>query len=294
MLSWMIKSMTAYGRGTAPTVVGKWIVEIHSVNRKTLDVNLLLPKEFLRFDLDVRGWIGEVLHRGQITVRISLNIEEGSSAELSSLQALKKEWEGIAQALGYSRETVTLSFLAQRIPLSGLVSLDEKEEELKKSLKEAVLAALKELLVMREREGKNLCQDIALHLQEMEKNVEKVRVSAPKAQEHFRQKLLERLNELVTAPKENEERVLREVVLYAEKSDVTEELTRLGSHIAQFRHYLKGGEKSVGRTLDFLTQEMHREINTTASKSLEAEMIQCAVAMKSSCEKIREQVQNIE
>ncbi len=286
--------MTAYGRASRRAPTGRWVVEIHSVNRKMLDLHVNLPKEFLLFDRDVRKWVGGALQRGQVTVRIFMQ-EEGPvpSHYASLLKEQKKNWERIASDLGYDpAQAVNLAFLVAQLQGLSLQEVVQEEEALRSSLKETLEEALEEVLRMKEREGSALGEDILKRLKFLEGCIPQLLEHAPLAAERYREKLRERLREF--AGGECDERILREVVLFAEKLDITEELTRLRSHVEQFYHLLESDEKSVGRTLDFLTQEMHREINTLAAKSSDSEVSFLGVKMKSELEKIREQIQNIE
>lgn len=293
----MVKSMTAYGRGKKESPFGRWAVEINSVNRKMLDMHLQMPKEFLRFDLEVRKWIADQLTRGQVTIRIQHDAnEELASASLDSLKQLKATWEKIARELGYDpAKSVDLPFLLARTSgLATSLNQEDQDEELRKTLKEAIDISLKEMMVMKAREGEHLAKDLLQRLKSIEDAVAKVKVRAPQMIESFKKKLIEKAQAALELAGENEERLFRELAFYAEKGDVSEELTRLDSHIKQFRHYLASDEKSIGRTLDFLTQEMHREISTLAAKALESDVSHLTVLMRSECEKIREQVQNVE
>lgn len=289
----MIKSMTAYGRSAKDTPFGHWVAEIHSVNRKFLDIHISLPKELLFFDIEIRKWIGEVLQRGQITVRISLQTE-GGTASIPLLKTLKKNWEKAAKDLGFKKEEITLDFLLHQMSSYGSLDLTKEESSFRKILKELILKALDELMAMKEKEALALVKDIKMRLKTIEECKDKIAKTSDEIVEHYRRKLQERLGEIVGSSMEGEERILREVVLFAEKVDFTEEITRLNSHIGQFRDILASKEKSVGRTLDFLVQEMNREINTLSAKCVGVESSLLNVTMKSELEKIREQLQNIE
>lgn len=287
--------MTAYGRATKKGPEGCWVVELHSVNRKMLDLNLVMAKELLRFDLDVRKQIGEQVLRGQVTARITYERDGAfSSASVKALSDAKKSWEKIATKLGYdAKKAIDLPFLLERMPRESSAGFIENEK-VQKALKEAVAAALRELLLMKVREGDNLVKDLLMRLKEVERLVKRVEKLAPQMKESLLKKLRENVLGLFPLTKESEERFSRELAFFAEKCDVTEELTRLHSHIGQFRSTLSSKEISIGRTLDFLAQEMHREMNTIASKAADSEISQISIAMRSECEKIREQVQNIE
>jgi uncharacterized protein (TIGR00255 family) len=291
----MIKSMTAFGRAEKNTPFGKWILEIHSVNRKMLDVQIVMSKDFLRFDLDLRKWISEQLFRGYVTVRITHRVDEDVIPNtLESLKKLKGTWQKIAQEMGYDPDTIDLPFLLERMPEASVMDFEDKDEEIRKVLNALTQAALDEMLKMKRREGKHLAEDMLKRVDEIEKAAQKIKGSASKIAENFRQKLISRLENVVPFTPENEERYFRELAFYAEKSDITEELTRLESHFQQFRHYLGSEEKSIGKTLDFLMHEMQREVNTLAAKTQESEVAHVAVMMKAECEKIREQLQNVE
>ncbi|MFI5334359.1 MAG: YicC/YloC family endoribonuclease [Chlamydiales bacterium] len=286
--------MTAYGRAVKGTPFGRWVVELSSVNRKMLDVNAQMAKECLRFELDVRKQIAELVFRGQVTARITHEVDEGpGSISLDALAALKKKWEAVAKKLGYNpKEAIDLSFLLAHMSeeRSHLV----ENEKVQKALKGCVEAALQELVAMKEREGTNLAKDLIVRLKGIEQLIKKVEKLAPQMKENLRKKLQASVQGVFPLTKESEERFFRELTLFAEKSDVSEEITRLHSHVDQFRDLIVSKETSVGRTLDFLAQEMHREMNTIASKVSDSELSQITIAMRAECEKIREQVQNIE
>jgi len=291
--------MTAYGRASVSAGQTRFVIEIHSVNRKMLDMSLYLPKDLLRFDMEIRKWLSQYLERGQVTLRLTLQSEGGSNKLFSDysiqLKALKEGWAKLASELGYDPEkTIDLSFLVSQLQVLPSFESKEDEETLKASLKAAVEAALQELMEMKEAEGKTLALDIQKRLKIIEENIAAIELKKELPLIHYRKKLTDRLKEVGHLHAEAEERIVREVALLAEKMDVTEELVRLRTHIEQFRQHLSLREKAVGRTLDFLTQEMHREINTLGSKSADSEISLYVVKIKSELDKIREQVQNIE
>jgi uncharacterized protein (TIGR00255 family) len=161
-------------------------------------------------------------------------------------------------------------------------------------LQELIEGVLKDLTVMKVIEGKALLKDIEMRLHEIAASLHAIERHVPQTVSRYQQKLEERLREALCLDVKEDERLLKEVVIYAEKLDITEEIVRLQSHLKQFFELVHSEEKSVGRTLDFLTQEMNREINTMAAKSVDADVSLLAVKMKSELEKIREQIQNIE
>lgn len=273
------------------TSLGRLVVELHSVNKRVLDINVLLPRNYLLFDLPLREWVREKNSRGQVTVRVHLEFEDGVGAPLEKttqdLKQLKEHWDTIAANLGYdSGKEVTLSFLLKQAPAGSKESLEERD------LKEAFTNASIAFTKMKEQEGIALVADIEQRLQELHGLLSQIESLAPEAAKRYVARLKEKIDEVATP--ELEDRLYREMVLYADKIDITEEIVRLKSHFTQFEKYLKSQERSIGRTLDFLCQETFREINTIASKSQESEIATLAVGMKSELDKIKEQVQNIE
>ncbi len=283
--------MTAYSRATSSEVEGiTWSVEIHTINRKALDINIYLPRELLFFDVELRKLIAQSLQRGQVTVRVNLEKGKEAGAAVPLLKKLKSGWEKTAKELGLGKEEITLTFLLAQMEK---VSSDLFGTKIQTELKKTVSVALTGLVKMKETEGKALAADMLKRVKTLQSNVSAMEKMSSKAPEHYREKLLARLEVLLKEPLEDE-RVLREVALFAEKADITEEITRLKSHLVQFADLLKSKGESVGRTLDFLIQEILREINTVSSKSPDLALTQLAVSSKAELEKIREQVQNIE
>ncbi len=295
----MVKSMTAYGRCSGQTPFGRFVVEIHSVNRKMLDMAVYLPKEMLRFEVEVRKCLMAHLERGQVTVRIVLQregMDEGVCANtLKQLQAVKAGWDQIAVQLGLDpKKEVGLKFLVDQVQSMGAVQEEKEEELFRGPLQEAVMGALDQFMRMKVQEGKALAADIAARLTSIRQILVVVEGKKEGLLGRYRQKIRERLQDVGPFTPEVEERIHREVALLAEKADITEEIVRAYSHLQQFQAHLDTADKAIGRTLDFLAQEINREVNTLASKSLDTEVSLLVVQIKSELEKIREQVQNIE
>lgn len=287
--------MTAYGRGSTDSSEGRWVVEVHSVNRKALEVQVYLPRDCMVFDMALRKWLAPFAQRGQVTIRATLQRDEaaalmaGLAPKLKNLQAT---WSQVAAELGYDpNKAIDLPFLLERI---STAPEQQDEAGLEKGLKKGFEEAVQEWQAMREKEGKALASDIEFRVKQLENFLAEVEKFAPNAVEEYRKKLTARMAELCHDLPGNEDRVMREVALMAEKVDIAEEITRLHSHFSQMKNLLKGSDKSIGRTMEFLVQEMHREMNTLGSKSVELEISRLIVAMKAELEKIREQVQNIE
>lgn len=287
----MIKSMTGYARCSKSLAGGRVVLEIHCVNKRALEFNINLPRNYLYYDLLLRDWLREEISRGQVTVRLHFEHSETGEQEgvpsQTLLKQLKVRWEKVAASLGYDQmKEVSLSFLLEQMPSSLREELSEKQ------LKEMVKETLVELNTMKEKEGAALEKDLSRCLEQMRKILKVVEKGAAKAVKRFEERLKEKIEAFSTG--DLEEKLAREVVLFADKVDVNEEIVRLNSHFDQVESYLKGEEKSVGRTLEFLTQEMHRELNTLSAKVADSDLVHKIVGMKNELGKIREQVQNIE
>lgn len=295
----MLKSMTAYGRATVVAPLGRFSVELQSVNRKHLEINTFLPSELIRYDGDIKKWIAEAIGRGQVSVRVSAAFEQNCPLKVMPNLALAKQvksaWEALAQDLGLSLDSKQLTTILSRTDDILLYDADiEEEGAYRKILQEAAEAALSELIAMKITEGKALHADIATRINLLENYINEIAAKAPGATDRYRVKLLERIQEVLGASIENEERVLREVCVYAEKVDIAEELTRFNSHLQQARTLLEADVANVGKTLEFLVQEFNREANTIGSKSSDVDITRAVVGIKTELERIREQIQNIE
>lgn len=284
----MKRSMTAYGRGQKTTSSARWTVEISSLNQKGLDLHINLPPSLLFLDPTLRKWAAEIASRGQLSIRISCEIYDSKST-LQLLKDQKSKWIKVAKALGYPESCVDFQFLTQQSALQH-ESFDEKSTL--RDLKPVWQAACKAWIAMKEKEGSVLVQEIQKRLQIIVKQLKTIEKMQPLLQEKYRARLQERMSELNLSL--DEDKIVREAALFVEKSDITEEITRLYSHEEQMKEYLSSKELSVGRTLDFLAQEMGREISTLMAKAGDSAIAKIAVVIKSEIEKIREQVQNIE
>ena len=295
----MLVSMTGFGRAVFDAPFGKLTVEIQSVNRKYLEVFVSLPKEFSRFEHELRKWVGEAVSRGQVSVRVFL-VPNAAAAEQSipdaeMLGELKRAWEKTALQLRIDPKEITLAFLMQMLPPQQRIEQARDEDLI--VLHRGVDEALQGLLKMKKAEGKALAADLEKRLKELERKIDAIEKISPDATRRMRQKLFEKMEEvlgLVGKGTETEERLLREVALFAERVDISEEITRFRSHIAQFDGLLASKTGAAGRKMDFLIQEFGREVNTIGSKSSDANISHLVVDMKSELEKMREQIQNIE
>jgi uncharacterized protein (TIGR00255 family) len=293
-----MKSMTGYGRGECAQDGFKVTVELSSVNRKQSEISVLLPRELEVLEAQIRDVINRFVARGRVTARVSLHSADGRMSSRVRLNA------GLAKA--YVRE---LHRLAKDLKLEGPVTLDmlarapgvfqtddemADAEDFWSAVEKSLQQALATLLKMREREGAHLARDLAARVKIMRKSTAQIQKQSPEVQKRYREQLLLRIqNAGVEGPAADDERLLKEIVYFADRSDISEELTRLQSHFQQFDDCLASGEP-VGRVLDFLAQEMNREINTIGSKANDSLISRSVVALKAELEKFREQAQNVE
>ena len=296
----MARSMTAYGRANATTDAGLFLIEVHSVNRKSLDISISLPKELLALDMNLRKRLAKEVKRGYVTMRITkedakTQLGQGPMPGLDSMKQLYQDWENYAKALGYEpREAIPFSFLLD-YALSSAPSLQvDLEGAFQKQFEEGVEKAISDFMNMKMKEGEALLSDIKPRVEEIAERLEEITKLTQGAPKRYQEKLLKRLEELKVVSEGDEERLTRELVIFADKIDVTEELTRLSSHVKQLQDNLTSDKRRLGRELEFLIQEMNREVNTIGAKSQDLEITQLVVAIKSELEKIREQIQNIE
>jgi uncharacterized protein (TIGR00255 family) len=293
-----MKSMTGYGRGDCSQDGFKITVELSSVNRKQTEISVNLPRDMEMLEAQIRDRINRHIARGRLTVRVSLH---AGGSKLSARIHLN-----VPLAKAYARE---LNRLAKQLRLPGPVTLDQLarapgvfqtdeelavEEDFWPAVEKALKEALSQMVKMREREGAHLAADLAKRIEVMRKSAAQIQRHAPTVAERYRQQLLERIKSAgLEAPGVEDERLRKEVVYFADRSDISEELTRLQSHFQQFEDGRKSKEP-VGRMLDFLAQEMNREINTIGAKANDRLISREVVTLKAELEKFREQAQNVE
>jgi uncharacterized protein (TIGR00255 family) len=293
-----MKSMTGYGRGEASKDGCKVTVEISAVNRRQSELALRLPPELETLEPRIREEINRSVARGRLNVRLTLHRSPerwASSVRLNQplVKAYVRELGSLARELKLP-QPVSLDALL-RIP--GVVESSAGEEDpdgFWPPVEAALGKALGSLLKMREREGVHLAKDLKARATTMRRLASEVSRQAPAVAQRYREQLLERIRQAkIELSPADDERLLKEVVLFADRSDISEELTRLQSHFQQLEDYLKADEP-VGRTLDFLAQEMNREVNTIGSKANDGLISQAVVGLKAELERFREQVQNVE
>ena len=293
-----MKSMTGYGRRDCSQDGFKITVELSSVNRKQTEISVNLPREMEMLEAQIRDLINRYIARGRLTVRVSLHAGAGKASARLHLN--------VPLAKAYARE---LNRLSKQLKLPGPVTLDQVarapgvfqtdeelavEEDFWPAVEKALKKALGQMVKMREREGAHLGQDLEKRIELMRKSAAQIQEQAPTVAERYRQQLIGRIRGAgLEAPGIEDERLLKEVVYFADRSDISEELTRLQSHFQQFEDGRKSSEP-VGRMLDFLAQEMNREINTIGAKANDSLISREMVILKAELEKFREQAQNVE
>ncbi len=290
--------MTGFGRGSAEIAEQQLRIEIEitSVNRKTLDAFVSAPREWSGLDQRCTEWLKQSYQRGRVNVQIKVESTEGSQSGLSwNRQSMDEAIAGLRSYaeqnnLSFEVNSALLLDLAKTLKDSGSLP-DWKEIE--SSIEAAFKQALADIDAMRGREGKALAEDLLQRINELDTLRETIETHAKDATGKYRDALLDRLKQLELELDLNDERVLKEVALFADRSDLSEEITRLKSHFEQFREFL-ASDQAAGRKMDFLCQEIHREFNTTGSKSTQIEITRAVIEGKNGLERIREQVQNVE
>ncbi len=290
--------MTGYGRGECALRGFKITVELSAVNRKQSEISINLPRELEVLEAQVRDEINKCISRGRLSVRVSMHSAENNSdgkfrVNVALAKNYAKEFSKLSKELKLS-EPLTLDLL---IRSPGVLQADEDigdAEDFWPAVNKALQGALASLLKMRSREGAHLAKDLIARMNTIRKAFAQIQTHAPEVQKRYRDQLVLRVkNAGLEMPALDDERLIKEVVYFADRSDISEELTRLESHFQQFDDSLNSTEP-VGRTLDFLAQEMNREVNTIGSKANNSLISREVVVLKAELERFREQVQNVE
>ncbi len=294
----MLKSMTAYGRGELETPDQKWVVEFRSVNHRFLELSLNLPKRLWALEDRLRKLIKSRLSRGRVEMQLTWESLGDKSLTLRLDQNLVREVRAILQELQAAGDTQEPLRLDHFLRFSDLLVAKEAQtqdlEEIWEMVFPAVAQALEVLEGMRLTEGEALASDLAGHLEVIRREVDRITAQAAMLPQLWRERVTTRLAELFQEPiPVDEGRLAQEVAIMAERRDLSEELARLESHVSQFQQSLQSQEP-VGRKLEFLLQEMLREINTVGAKAGDLLISQAVLEVKGVLERLREQVQNIE
>jgi uncharacterized protein (TIGR00255 family) len=291
----MIRSMTGFGAGRGAVNGEEVDVEVRSVNHKYCEVKARLPRELSALEHEVVRSVKERLARGGVDVAVRRTAAGSLVAprvDVGLAESYARAFAEVQARLGLPGAVT----LADVISAEGVVRLDERAIDIEvvgEALRRAVSAALTQLVTMRAREGEALARDLVARLEELERLIGRVSELAPQAVDQYRARLSERIAELTRGLPVDPARLAQEVAVFADRTDVAEEITRLRSHVGQVRALL-GVSEPAGRKLDFLVQEMHREANTIGSKSQNADIAGVVVSLKAEIERMREQVQNVE
>lgn len=289
-------SMTGYGRGEALLEGLRFIVEIQSINRKQSDIALSIPRSLQALEPRIREKLQSKISRGRLNASIQVEAPPAQLGESAINESLAAAYlsaiNRLRDSLALSGE-VTLDLILRAPGVLQTPTQNLDPEVCWPALDCALERALEGLISMRKTEGLNLASDLRSRLALLKSRTAEIRGRAPEIAKNYRSQLLDRIANSELPVSVDEERLVREVVLFADKSDISEELTRLDSHAEQFASLIERGEP-IGRTLEFLTQEIARELNTLGTKSNDAQISHWVVQAKAELEKIREQLLNIE
>jgi uncharacterized protein (TIGR00255 family) len=291
----MVVSMTGFGRSKAESERFSVTVEVKTVNHRFCEFHIRMPRQLLKTEEKIKKKLGEHIKRGRVEVFVTL---EGEGAVSRSVHI---DWQALDEFVHHISEIKNRYGITGEVELRDLVNreeiihIEEKETE-NDELERLVLAAVEEagsqLVQMRKLEGAALESDVSKHIGLLKGHIGSVKKFAPDVVEQYRDRLNKKMAEFL-AGQADEDRILTEVAFFADKADISEEVTRLESHVSQFSEIMKASEP-LGRKLDFLLQEMNREVNTIGSKANDSRIAKEVVEMKSLLEKLKEQVQNIE
>ena len=292
----MIRSMTGFGREHRIIGGREYLVEIRSVNSRYYEFNAKLPRQYMYLEEKLKTLIKGKISRGKVEISLSVYNISGKETAVSVNEGVVENYITALRAAGEKfglMDDLTLSSVFRMTDAFNVVRAEEDEEEIWAAVKEVAEAALARFVEMRETEGEKMKADVLEKLGNIESMIEKVCEYSPDNVRAYREKLTAKMTEILGDKQIDEQRILLEAGLFAEKTAVDEETVRLKSHFSQFRSMLDSPEP-VGRKLDFLVQELNRETNTIGSKAQDIRVTRIVVDVKSEIEKIREQIQNIE
>ncbi len=291
----MIKSMTGYGRADKKVELRDYQIEIKSVNHKYLDITIKMPKNISHKEEEIKKLVKSKLHRGKIDILVTFTDNSVENKKITLNTDLAKIYINQLRELAQEEKIwsdIQVTDIA-KFPDVLIVENNQDDEMLEQELQEVTMQALNQLIEMRRNEGNKIAEDLQKRIEEIKEKVENISNLSTGLIENYIVKLNARIKELAQDCEIDENRIAQEVVIYADKCSVEEEVTRLNSHISQFKELLKSDE-NVGKKLDFIIQEMNRETNTIGSKANSLEITNEVINIKTQLENIREQVQNIE
>ena len=292
----MIRSMTGYGKQSLNVEKREYQVEIKSVNHRYLDINIKLPKSISYLEDTIKKEISAKIKRGKIDVFITFenNSQEGKNITIN--KELAKLY--IEQLKELAQEEKILNNIEvmdiAKLPDILIVKNDEEDEKIQNELIEVVQDAISKIIEMKNIEGNKIEQDLLQRIDKIENKIVEISAKSTGLIEEYVVKLEKRIKEILKTEELDKSRLAQEVVIYADKCSIEEEVTRLKSHIYQFRNLISNNNETIGKKLDFLIQEMNRETNTIGSKANNLEITNGVIDIKTELEDIREQIQNIE
>ena len=298
----MPKSMTGYGRAQLLADGRDILVELRSVNHRYYEFSARLPRTCMYLEEKLKTFLNGKIARGKVEVSVTITRPDGRDAQIAVNNSIAEGYVNALRAMNeelgengriWLEDDITLSSLLRLPDLFTVTKEQDDEAEVWANVSAAAAEALESFLQMRQREGERLGADLSGKLDILDGMLAQIESLEPGVAEHYRERLLTKLREMLADTNIDEQRILTETAIFAEKTAIDEETVRLHSHIAQFRELLTLQEP-IGRKLDFLVQEMNREVNTIGSKAQDLGITRLVVDMKSEIEKIREQIQNIE
>lgn len=292
----MIKSMTGFGRAKCEYEGREYNVEIKSVNHKYSDVSIKIPRQISYLEEKVRKEILTKVSRGKIDVFITLQdySEKGKNIKINKelAKVYISQLRELAEETGITANIDVIDI--SKFPEVLNISNEDNEEIYWNELKGVLDTALDNFVAMRETEGNKICDDLKARMERIKEKVSKISSYSAGLVEEYIVKLNTRVKELMNTDVIDENRLAQEIVIFSDKSSIQEELTRLDSHISQFLDLLSNGSSPVGKKLDFIIQEMNREVNTIGSKANSTKISEGVIELKTEIEDVREQIQNIE
>lgn len=292
----MLKSMTGYGRQETVTEGKKILVEIKSVNHRFSDYNIKVPRHLGFLEDRVRKYASENVTRGKIDIYVAVESYDEADKDITLNEELARNYIEVLKELRDKFglcDDISVSNVARYTDIFKTERREEDQEEIWRLVRSVMSEALDAFVAMREREGERIERDLRERIALMSELAKKVDERSPQTVAEYRDKLYIKIKELLEDREIDEARVLTEVAIFADKVAVNEETVRLSSHFEEFYQILDSGEPA-GRKLDFLIQEINREVNTIGSKANDIEIAKIVVTLKGEIEKLREQIQNIE
>ena len=292
----MIRSMTGYGKETLSTEGREYQVEIKSVNHRYLDINIKMPKTLSYLEETIKKEISQKIKRGKIDVFITYenNSQEGKNVKIN--KELAKIYINQLKELAQEEKissNIEVTEIA-KFPDILTIKIDEEDDKIKEEIIQVTQQATEKIIEMKNIEGNKIEQDLLTRIEKIEKKIEEISKKSTGLIEEYVVKLEKRIKEILKTQEIDKTRLAQEVVIYADKCSIEEEITRLKSHIYQFKNLIKDNNEKIGKKLDFIIQEMNRETNTIGSKANNLEITNGVIDIKTELEDIREQIQNIE